>query len=430
VPEPANSDSAENPFAGNPFAEKKPASNLPSIEEEKAAESPPPMDEILERPSAVGANEPKTLTGEVPGELTAKQAMQKLKAAGAGIAGELGDNRITVSLASVNVGDEAAEWLTRLPAVEQVDLSGTKITDGGVAKLSAISRLEFLNLSQTPIGNASLSKLARLPKLQYLVLNGTRISDQGLDELSNYPALKGVSLTETEVTPEGVASLRKRLPGCTVHYQEPTETRTDSKSPDRKSGPVPPEPEPAKAEGKEDSQSAIETSDASWPENASPWRTESSPPNKLPKSASSVPASLEDEWNDPAFLLAISEIYLQRREWHKAITVLQHALELNHHDPKVRFHLGIALGRAGELENAFEELRQASGEAVAHYNLGIILYENALRESRMHFEKALELDSSLTDARVWMRHLEAPVVEEIEPEIIPTAAKRPVNNFE
>lgn len=424
--EPGNS--ADNPLAGNPFAEKNPASHLPPIEE-RASESAPPREEPLERPSAVGANEPKTLAGEAPDELTPKQAMQKLKAAGAGIAGELGGNRITVSLASVNVGDEAAAWLARLPALEQADLSETGITDDGVAKLSSMSRLEFLNLSQTPIGNASLSKLARLPKLQYLVLNGTKISDEGLEELSNYPALKGVSLTATEVTPEGVASLRKRLPGCTVHYREPTETGTESESPDRKSGPVPPKPEPAKAEANEDSQSAIEPSDASWPETPSAWRAEPSPPNKLPEPPSSVPASLEHEWNDPAFLLAISEIYLQRREWHKAVAVLQHALELNHHDPEVRFHLGIALGRAGELENAFEELRQASGEAVAHYNLGIILYENALRESREHFEKALELDSSLSDARVWMRHLESPTFEEIEPEIIPTAAKRPVNNL-
>ncbi len=86
------------------------------------------------------------------------------------------------------------------------------------------------------------------------------------------------------------------------------------------------------------------------------------------------------------------------------------------------------MGRAGELDAAIAEFKQSGGEATAHYNLGVIIYENALDQSRAQFEKALSLDPHFSEAKIWSRYVQGPQDRQIEPQIVPAGGIQSATN--
>jgi len=66
------------------------------------------------------------------------------------------------------------------------------------------------------VGDAGLVHLSKLPRLNVLNLSKTRISDAGLSALEELKTLKLLRLDGTRVTSDGVASLRLALPGCKI----------------------------------------------------------------------------------------------------------------------------------------------------------------------------------------------------------------------
>lgn len=96
------------------------------------------------------------------------------------------EHRVTAFASHGLVTDEVVQRLTTLETVTELSLSGSRLlTDDGV-------RL-----------------LARMPQLQRLDLSGTRVSDEGLDVLPNLPDLRHFELMwNRTVTDRGVAHLR------------------------------------------------------------------------------------------------------------------------------------------------------------------------------------------------------------------------------
>jgi hypothetical protein len=80
--------------------------------------------------------------------------------------------------------------------VEDLQLSGTSITDVGLARLQGLNRLHWLNISLTSITDAGLAQLRRLPSLQSIDLWRTGISDNGLRHLKGLPSLQDLFLGE------------------------------------------------------------------------------------------------------------------------------------------------------------------------------------------------------------------------------------------
>jgi hypothetical protein len=80
-------------------------------------------------------------------------------------------------------GDVAIGHLSGLIMLEELDLSGSGVTDAGLQKLLPLSRLSTLNLRDTRIGDSAIPALAALGSLRELDLGGTNVTDAGLRAL-------------------------------------------------------------------------------------------------------------------------------------------------------------------------------------------------------------------------------------------------------
>ncbi len=398
---------------------------------------------------------------ETPGEktlpITETVAKEKLTSLRARITRDAGSGDFTLNLASSGLKDEDLIWITHLPGVKHLDLSGTGITERGLAKLSPMPALELLNLSNTGIGDTAVPLLTKLPHLKFLVLNGTKVTDRSLTTLALRSELKGLSLLETSLSAEAVAEFKRLHPKCTVIHRGKTDPHPTPKETRSRSERLTPEGLPGKinqwqsleesADSGWDSLSSTapsepdaETSEADVPKTKPvlmtadwqplesleglPAEPEAAPPADAaePAEATDPQAVLETEWLAPSFLSTVSDVYLQRGEVDKAVHVLQQALRLHPEDSQLHHQLGIAVGRTGDLNTSFLAFQKVHGEAAAHYNLGIIVYENALNTSRDHFQKALTLDPTLVEAKTWLRHLGAQQGQRNEPQIVPAAS--------
>ncbi|MGE3779703.1 MAG: tetratricopeptide repeat protein, partial [Pirellulaceae bacterium] len=93
-----------------------------------------------------------------------------------------------------------------------------------------------------------------------------------------------------------------------------------------------------------------------------------------------------------------------------ALGTLQRAVRLEPANPLFRNNFAVVLVDADRHEEAFQHLRDAHGEAIAHYNLGYLLLERNARDAAVfHFQRALNVDPGLDVARdMLLRLLLAP----------------------
>jgi hypothetical protein len=61
-----------------------------------------------------------------------------------------------------------------------------------------------------------MAQLTKLPALEQLILTDTKITDAGLAQIEQIKTLKELSLINTQVTKAGVAKLKRALPNCRV----------------------------------------------------------------------------------------------------------------------------------------------------------------------------------------------------------------------
>lgn len=130
-----------------------------------------------------------------------------------------------------NLKDQGIENLSRLVALESLNLGGTGVTgaglnaianlkslknlvlentsidDSGLAVLANLGNLETLNLANTKVTDAGLESLKALTKLKSLNLMGTKITDAGLESLKTLTQLEALSLDGTKVTVAGIQTL-------------------------------------------------------------------------------------------------------------------------------------------------------------------------------------------------------------------------------
>jgi hypothetical protein len=119
---------------------------------------------------------------------------------------------LSISLAGPAVDDavlkELAPWHWRFPALQDLDLSGSRVTDAGLAHLHGLD-LRNLVLDGTKVSNAGLEQLASFKNLRSLALNRTQITDDGLRRLAQFPSLTAVYLQQTAVTDGGLEHLAR-----------------------------------------------------------------------------------------------------------------------------------------------------------------------------------------------------------------------------
>ena len=129
------------------------------------------------------------------------------------------------------VKDEDLQHLQLFPELEDINLSGTKIsTISPLQKieqllkldlsynslprkewqnLGELKKLQVLNLGRTNIHNENLDALTHLEHLSSLYLGYTAISSSGLETLLQIPRLEKLELPYTYVCDEGIHVLKK-----------------------------------------------------------------------------------------------------------------------------------------------------------------------------------------------------------------------------
>jgi hypothetical protein len=79
-----------------------------------------------------------------------------------------------------------------------------------VRQIAELPRLEQLDLSGTRVTDACLADLQKARRLQYLVLRGTGVTDAAIAGLNRIPVLSVLDVGDTKISEEKTAVMRKR----------------------------------------------------------------------------------------------------------------------------------------------------------------------------------------------------------------------------
>jgi tetratricopeptide (TPR) repeat protein len=98
--------------------------------------------------------------------------------------------------------------------------------------------------------------------------------------------------------------------------------------------------------------------------------------------------------------------FARRRMMADSLSALTTAVQLQPDRPLYRNNLAVVLVDQHRPDDAFTQLRAVNNEAVANYDLGVLLEhqkQDALAQA--HFQRALELNPSFAEARQWSQYL-------------------------
>lgn len=94
---------------------------------------------------------------------------------------------------------------------------------------------------------------------------------------------------------------------------------------------------------------------------------------------------------DASIRMAQGQMYSRLEDWDKAIAAFQKCSELKPNEQVPRFELGLALAKAGRVNEAIPHLTFAVGEPAAMYNIGYILQEQGQKSEAIGwYQEALD----------------------------------------
>ncbi|MBX9572681.1 MAG: hypothetical protein K2X77_27545 [Candidatus Obscuribacterales bacterium] len=114
-----------------------------------------------------------------------------------------------IDLSGSTITDDGLAQLNKSPHLATLSLENTSITDAGLQALqkSRPTRLAELNLHSTSIGDEGAKALGKINSLQKLNLNDTYVSCESAAELKNLKNLQVLSLDYSAMADAGVAEL-------------------------------------------------------------------------------------------------------------------------------------------------------------------------------------------------------------------------------
>ncbi|MBX3443559.1 MAG: hypothetical protein KF774_14225 [Planctomyces sp.] len=115
--------------------------------------------------------------------------------------------------------DAGAAGLSRWPALSELNLPMTKITDAGLQSL-AERPLRQLRLGSPHVTDAGLAALAGQDRLRFLHLIGVPITDAGLESLKPIESLQSLYLDGGRCTEEGLSAFLKARPEIHFHRDQ------------------------------------------------------------------------------------------------------------------------------------------------------------------------------------------------------------------
>jgi len=115
---------------------------------------------------------------------------------------------VAVNLRGSWINDAEMIELARLPRLEQLDLSHTRITDEGMLRLKTAPRIRDLNLYYAElVTDQGMTAIQGWKHLTRLNVRGTRISDGTLQIASKLTGLEALDIANTQVTDNGLDRL-------------------------------------------------------------------------------------------------------------------------------------------------------------------------------------------------------------------------------
>jgi Leucine-rich repeat (LRR) protein len=127
-----------------------------------------------------------------------------------------------LNLRGTRISDGTLALVSKLPAIEALDIANTQVTDNGLDHLITLTNLKELSLGRSRLSENALEVLRMLPTLTYLDLSGARpvppdmarrrggvgaLSDSTLRALAELKDLRTLKLGYSDITSAGLAAL-------------------------------------------------------------------------------------------------------------------------------------------------------------------------------------------------------------------------------
>ncbi len=107
--------------------------------------------------------------------------------------------------------------------------------------------------------------------------------------------------------------------------------------------------------------------------------------------------------NDPRVLDTVGQFYASQERWTESAEILTRAMQASPEDKTIRHHLAISLARSGNTMAAMPHFARAIGDAEAHYNVGLILFEQGkVDDAQQQFLQAVIKKPDLEQAQYWL----------------------------
>jgi internalin A len=117
-------------------------------------------------------------------------------------------NVVAVNLRGTWVDDVEMIDIARLPKLQRLDLSHTRITDEGMLHLKPASQIEDLDLYYAEwVTDQGMTAIKNWKKLKRLDVRGTRISNGTLEIVSHMPQLEALDISNSQITDNGMDML-------------------------------------------------------------------------------------------------------------------------------------------------------------------------------------------------------------------------------
>jgi len=115
---------------------------------------------------------------------------------------------VAVNLRGAWINDAEMIELTRMPDLERLDLSHTRISDEGMLNLKPAPKIKELKLFYSEwITDQGMTAIKGWKNLKRLDVRGTRVSDGVVEIVSHMPWLEALDIAHTEVTDVGLENL-------------------------------------------------------------------------------------------------------------------------------------------------------------------------------------------------------------------------------
>ena len=114
---------------------------------------------------------------------------------------------VNLNLSGTRITDGDLRFLKNLSSLTELHLSNTAITDQALVYLRGNVKLEILDIGRTRVSGIGLSRLEDLKNLRSLIMDQTVVSDRLMETVAKFADLDTLDLSSTRITDAGLAQL-------------------------------------------------------------------------------------------------------------------------------------------------------------------------------------------------------------------------------